>query len=59
MSYWDSILRELKSSGLSVLDELFTACISLCDKYTKEAAECMARCHDRFNIARPFTVEVT
>lgn len=59
MSYWDSILHELKSSGLSVLDELFAACISLCEKYTKETAECMSRCHDRFNIARPFTVEVT
>mgnify|MGYP001770658251 CR=1 FL=1 len=59
MSYWDSILQDLKSSGLSMLDELFTTCISLCEKYTKEIAECVSRCHDRFNIAKTFSVEVT
>lgn len=57
-SYWDKILLDLKESGIKTLEELVITCFNLCEKYTNELAPCMAKCHDRFNLSMPYSLEV-
>ncbi len=57
--YWDKVLIDLKHSGLTTVTGLFEACVGLCEKYAGTAYwECADRCHDRFNVARAWTLEL-
>lgn len=58
-SFKDIIIRSLQESGLSSIEDLFDACLRLCEKFAEELGPCMAWCHNRFNIARVFTVEAS
>jgi hypothetical protein len=56
--YWDLVLTGLKESRLNTVSGLFTACINLCEKYAdRNVWECFDRCHDRFNVAKVWTLE--